>query len=163
MAEAKISHHIKAINLLRVPSEKYRASGASTLLNGTNGTREPSDGQWLGFQGEDFEAIVELRETQSLSEIGIRYLKHTGAWIFPPTQVEVSFSVDGKHFGNAVEYSTQPARKGEHPEVVSWKKEVSGQQARFVRFKAQNIGLCPQWHKGKGERAWLFIDELFIF
>ena len=34
--------------------------------------------------------------------------------------------------------------------------------ARYVKIKAQNINVCPEWHKGAGGKAWLFIDEIVI-
>ena len=34
--------------------------------------------------------------------------------------------------------------------------------ARFVRVKATSIGLCPPWHPGRGQSAWLFVDEIIV-
>jgi hypothetical protein len=33
-------------------------------------------------------------------------------------------------------------------------------KARFVKVKAINFGKLPDWHPGKGEPAWLFVDEI---
>ena len=35
-------------------------------------------------------------------------------------------------------------------------------EGRFVRLLAENLGICPDWHKGAGGKAWLFIDEITI-
>jgi hypothetical protein len=35
-------------------------------------------------------------------------------------------------------------------------------RARYVKVRATNMGICPAWHKGAGERAWLFVDEIII-
>jgi len=24
------------------------------------------------------------------------------------------------------------------------------------------VGVCPEWHKGAGGKAWLFVDEIFV-
>ena len=161
-AEARISFHIKALSLLTPPSEKYPAKGALTLLDGMNGTTDASAGHWLGYEGEDFEAVVELTAEQPISEVGIRYLSHTGSWIFPPARLEVSFSNDGKKFGNSIEQTLAPLQGPEAPEAITWTMPVNGQNARFVKFKAENIGNCPDWHMGKGGKAWLFVDEVVI-
>ena len=29
-------------------------------------------------------------------------------------------------------------------------------------MKAQNVKVCPKWHKGAGGKAWLFVDEIVI-
>jgi len=41
-------------------------------------------------------------------------------------------------------------------------EEYPGVNARYVRVKAVNMGKCPQWHKGAGNKAWLFADEISI-
>jgi hypothetical protein len=35
-------------------------------------------------------------------------------------------------------------------------------KARYVRVKAENIGVCPKWHSGAGNKAWLFVDEIMV-
>jgi hexosaminidase len=34
--------------------------------------------------------------------------------------------------------------------------------ARFVRVRARNVGICPSWHPGAGEKCWVFIDEIVV-
>ncbi|MCO6476796.1 MAG: chitobiase/beta-hexosaminidase C-terminal domain-containing protein, partial [Phaeodactylibacter sp.] len=161
-AQARISPHIKSVSLLTPPSEKYPAKGALTLLDGPNGTPGAQGSHWLGYEEGDFEAIVELKKERPVNEAGIRYLSNTGAWIFPPTRIEVSFSSNGKEFTNAIEQDFPPLPGPEEPEAVAWKTTVDGQKARFVKYRAVNTGQCPDWHMGKGEKAWLFVDEIFV-
>jgi hypothetical protein len=33
---------------------------------------------------------------------------------------------------------------------------------RFLRVVLKNISLCPGWHPGAGEKAWLFVDEIVV-
>ena len=33
---------------------------------------------------------------------------------------------------------------------------------RFIKIKAINYGLCPNWHLGAGGQTWLFADEIII-
>ncbi len=35
-------------------------------------------------------------------------------------------------------------------------------KARFIKIAAKNIGVCPKWHPGSGNKAWIFIDEITI-
>jgi len=34
--------------------------------------------------------------------------------------------------------------------------------ARYIRIHAHNRGVCPAWHPGAGEKAWIFLDELGV-
>jgi hypothetical protein len=35
-------------------------------------------------------------------------------------------------------------------------------KVRYLRVEAVNIGVCPDWHPGKGQKAWIFIDEIVV-
>ena len=35
-------------------------------------------------------------------------------------------------------------------------------EARYVRVRAKGLGVCPDWHKGAGSKAWLFVDEIIL-
>jgi purine nucleoside phosphorylase len=35
-------------------------------------------------------------------------------------------------------------------------------KARYVKVKAKNYGICPEWHLGAGGTTWLFADEFII-
>ena len=34
--------------------------------------------------------------------------------------------------------------------------------AQYIKIKAKNYGKLPDWHQGKGEDAFIFIDEIEI-
>jgi len=36
------------------------------------------------------------------------------------------------------------------------------QKARFIKVNAANFGVCPLWHRGAGDAAWLFVDEVVV-
>ena len=36
------------------------------------------------------------------------------------------------------------------------------QETQYVKVIAKNIGLCPEWHKGAGNKSWIFADEIII-
>ena len=33
---------------------------------------------------------------------------------------------------------------------------------RYIKIKSTNVGVCPDWHKGAGGDAWLFVDEIIV-
>ena len=41
------------------------------------------------------------------------------------------------------------------------RKEIM-RSARYIKVKAYNYGKLPEWHAGKGDDAFIFIDEIEI-
>ena len=40
--------------------------------------------------------------------------------------------------------------------------QIDPVKAHFVRIRAINLGVIPDWHPGAGYKAYIFVDEVFI-
>ena len=36
-------------------------------------------------------------------------------------------------------------------------------EAKHVKIKALNYGVCPDWHPAAGSKSWLFVDEVRLY
>ncbi len=150
-----------SIALTTPPSTQYRGGGASSLVNGELGSTDHQDGYWLGFEGTDLEAVIDLGEMKEVRRISFDCLRAQGSWIFLPAGVEVSVSADGEvweHWRRVpIELERNAPTEKRRIEV-----EIAPTRARYVRVKAENLGRCPSWHIGDGGKAWLFVDEIVV-
>ena len=142
-------------------SDKYAASGVTSLTDGVRGSTRFTDGRWLGFEGADFSATLDLGKKSSIHSVSASFLRVIPSWIFLPTGVEVSVSDDGQHFSKIAETTLPAATDSDANDTrtITLKAEAQG---RYVRIKAQNQGVCPPWHPGAGAKSWLFVDEVWV-
>jgi len=147
---------------VRYPSTKYTADGTRSLTDGLFGSIDHADGRWQGYEGVDFEAVVDLGNAGPVSRAGARFLQRTGSWIFFPSGVKFELSTDGKTYETAGSFDISPARANEEPSARLWECTFPPRPARYVRVIARNVGTCPAWHPGAGGKAWLFVDEIVI-
>ncbi|MFZ5517649.1 MAG: DUF4838 domain-containing protein [Candidatus Zhuqueibacterota bacterium] len=151
----------KPVTLNTRHSEKYPVGGGSALTNGLHG---PNDYHynWLGFEDEHLEAIIDLGQSHPIQRIQTTFLQQWYAWIWLPEFVEFSISEDGEHFDlvNQVK-NTIPDTQ---PEAFTqqFQTEVSGKSARYIKVFASSRLKCPGWHIGVGGKAWIFIDEIVV-
>jgi len=149
------------INLESEVSPKYTASGGWTLVDGKRGSLKFTDGNWLGFEGNDFEAVIDLGSVKPVNGVSVSFLQSHNSWVFLPLSVEVYTSADKKAYTPAgVKFGTIPS--GNEPDKQVTYSITTNQQARFIKVKAKNTGICPDWHKGRNGKAWLFVDEIEI-
>ena len=147
---------------------QYSGGGDGALVDGVLGSEEWRSGFWQGYQSQDFETVIDLKEVTKVRYLGARFLSDERAWIFLPTRVEWEYSLDGityKPF-NAFDYDKNMRREevGIFPLVMGDLKKSKGVKARFIRVKAKNFGKLPKGHPGydfNGE-AFIFIDEVLI-
>jgi len=153
----------KNINIKSEYSWQYSGVGDSTLINGTLGSLDYSDEEWLGFHAIDFEATIDLGKETDINKIDCGFLINQGSWIFSPELVQFSVSNNGEDFKVIGAFDADAESKNEKQEVKRFSWEVDGQKVRYVKVNARSIGTCPNWHPGAGEKAWLFVDEVVIY
>jgi alpha-L-fucosidase len=143
--------------------EKYPGSGAYTLVDGVTGSLNFNDGRWLGFHGSDLDVIIDLKKVVKIDSVSIDFLRDINSYVFLPKSVEYSVSVNRKDFTTITELKNNDYdsrnEKVVRKEFTIMPQNISG---RYIQIKAKNIGVCPQWHKGAGDKAWLFADEITV-
>ena len=144
-------------------NKQYDAGGDEGIIDGQHATINWRSGGWQGYQGQDFNCIIDLGKITSIQYVTSNYLQDTRSWIIYPKQVSYEISEDGinyKAFGvieNGVaadDYNLQ-MRTFLHNNLVK-------ANARYVKIKATNFGKLPDWHQGNGGDAFIFIDEIEV-
>jgi len=150
-----------AVSLSGPPSPSYPGNGPATLTDGKRGTLDFHDGRWLGFEGEGFEAVIDLGREVAVSSVACGFLQNQESWIFLPTEVRVALSRDGAAFREAGRTGRNAAPE---PAAAYRPEEIrfAPSPARFVKVSAKNVGTCPSWHAGSGGKCWIFIDEIVV-
>ncbi len=148
----------KKITLAKLPSEKYASNGPGSLVNGVSGSATKFGNEWLGFEGEDMDALIDLGEIIPIDEIKTRFFNGPGQWIYPPKSVSVFFSQDNKNFNEMPAFLVRPSDNS----VIDFSVPAASTKARYIKIKAENYGIIPASLQGGGHPAWLMVDELFI-
>jgi hypothetical protein len=147
------------------PNPKYAGSGSTNLIDNKGGTTNISSKTWLGFQTDTVEIVLNLNKKQSVKKVLLNLLQDYGSWIFLPEKIDVyAFDSKTKAFqliGNQV-FNQEKEVKGSFctPSVLEAKKGVKTDKIKIQLFLLKQI---PQWHAGKGNKGWLFIDEIKIY
>jgi len=152
----------KPVKLGSLPSEKYKGIENISLTDLMRGSVEISDNQWMGFEDTDFEAIIDLGEMTAVESAALGCLENQGKWVFLPGFVEVYVSDDGKNYTRAAGINIDNGKNNNEPSVKNIDIKFKPLKTRFIKIFAKNMGRCPDWHKGAGGKAWLFIDEVII-
>jgi hypothetical protein len=152
----------KPITLNTPASTKYHNGEASALTNGLKGW-EDYHFHWLGFEGNDLDAVVDLGKVISISRIQTDFLQDILSWVFMPEKMEFFTSEEGITFRKVGETFNKVPPEREGAIIAPFNIELDPAPARYVRVKATNLKTCPLWHKGSGGKAWIFIDEIKVF
>jgi predicted alpha-1,2-mannosidase len=158
----RILHDWK-IRVLSEYAPQYSAGGPDALIDGARGGPDFRTGAWQGYQGQDFEAVIDLGEVKSVTRLGAGFLQDVGSWIWLPTRVEFELSLDGVNFSKAAAVSARDVSdRDTRVSVRDLSSAFPRRDARFIRVRAFNYGAVPPWHPGAGGKAWIFVDEITV-
>lgn len=141
-------------------AKQYAASGPLSLVDGRRGSTVFTDGKWLGFEGQDFSAVLDMGQVTIIEKVGLSCLENTGSWIFPPVRLEAWISDDGEHFALGEEIKVTPPTSTDPTRIRTFEIPLH-LRGRYVRLVAVNQGVNPAWHAGAGGKSWLFLDEVW--
>ncbi|HEY0197761.1 MAG TPA: family 20 glycosylhydrolase [Rhodanobacter sp.] len=153
----------KPIRLAQPPKPPYDGFADRVLLDGVLGGNDPKDGTWVGWEGSDMDATVDLGKPTAIHSIDVRFMQQSESWILLPRRVRFSISADGRQWTQLKTETIAVDPDDIRPSVrmvhFAGSKPAS---ARYVRVEATSYGVLPVQHSGTGHQAWIFSDEILI-
>nr|WP_295876496.1 c-type cytochrome domain-containing protein [uncultured Chitinophaga sp.] len=158
---SKTTYTPDSIRLMNPPEGSYIANGSKSLTDGQKGGTDHNNGKWLGYTKNGLEAIVQFPQPVPLKAVTIAALRNTGAYIFLPHHIEIWGGSDPRHL-KLLKKVTPPADKKDDPvTTLDIDCDFPLTQVSCLKIMMTQATL-PPWHPGKGNRAWLFVDELLF-
>ena len=152
----------KKVSLLTNP-KKYAKEDPQVLTDGALGGNSFYS-NWLGFEGNDLDAIIDLDSIQVINNLSLNFLQVTNHIVFYPLQVQFEISRDSvswKSFPIILnELSLSP--KSKVNDIQTFSQVVNKEKARYIRVIGSNIEKAPLWHHGADLPSWIFADELIV-
>jgi predicted alpha-1,2-mannosidase len=155
----------RKIILNNIYNPSYSAGGAEGLMDGIFGKLNWRAGDWQGYQGQDIEVVMAFDQPTEIKTLAANFLEDQNSWIFYPKEVSFYVSEDSINW-TLVE--SIPTNKSDHDEKTSISKfstkiyNIKKQTYKYAKVVAKNFGPMPQWHEGRGNPTFVFIDEFEV-
>jgi predicted alpha-1,2-mannosidase len=151
----------KSIKIESLYANQYAAAGDKTLIDHLRGGGNYRTGNWQGYR-EDLIATINLGKEKKISTISLGCMQDIKSWIFFPKKVEYFSSINGNNFTYLGTINTSFSDTLEGSFIQDYTLRLKNTKAKYIKVKAKNYGICPDWHLGAGGKTWLFVDELII-
>lgn len=150
------------VKLLQPTHKSYTFNGGAALTDGLVGDKGFGTGRWLGFCGNDLEAVIDLKKLTDVSSVSFNTCVEKGSWIFDARNIKVSVSTDGVNFTSVAKHSLPALEKNSADNINTYELKFSQTKARYIKVYATSEHNIPDWHSGKGKPAFLFVDEISV-
>jgi len=155
-------HHDWTLSIKDPYSSQYTGGGDMALIDGQRGGPNFRTGSWQGYYGVGFEAVIDMGKIKNINKITASFLQDQRSWIFMPEKVEFSVSGDANDYRNVAIMTNDLADSIPEAVIKEFSKDRIKESGRYIRIRATNRGICPAWHVGAGEKAWIFVDEITV-
>ena len=152
----------KKVTLETIP-KKYANEDPQVLTDGALGGNSFYS-NWLGFEGNNMEAYVDLNEITEINSLSINFLQVTNHIVFFPKNVEFLQSDDKSNWTTlgTVENNLKLNPRSKVNDIQTFSIDVENIKTRYVKVVAKNLSKAPIWHHGADLPSWIFADELII-
>jgi hypothetical protein len=152
----------KDVTLLTVP-KKYANEDPKVLTDGALGGNSFYS-NWLGFEGNNLNAVVDLGELKEIKSLSMNFLQVTNHIVFFPVQVEFFYSDDNLKWKSLGKVSNKSdlSPKSKVNDIQTFSINAGELKARYIKVIADNMSKAPIWHHGADLPSWIFADELII-
>lgn len=152
---------MKPITLNEQPSKGYSFNGAPALADGIKGNSNYKTGRWLGFQGKDIDAVIDLKGATEISKIKFSTNVVKGDWIMDAGEIIVRVSDDGKTFREIAKEVLPEMKATDKDGIYPHEISFASVKANYVQVTIKKVSL-PSWHGGAGSPAFIFVDEIEV-
>ena len=152
---------MKPISLKEQPSKGYSFNGAPALADGIKGNSNYKTGRWLGFQGKDIDAVIDLKGATEISKIKFSTNVVKGDWIVDAGEIIVRVSDDGKTFREIAKEVLPEMKATDKDGIYPHEISFASVKANYVQVTIKKVSL-PSWHGGAGSPAFIFVDEIEV-
>lgn len=157
--------HIIATTFNRRPNTPYNVGTDTLLFDGMRGSIDDLTRGWLGFSGTPPTITVCLADTIVAESLRLRFAHNPATWAFAPESVSVMTSIDSANHTDTLTIAApfDPSlaeRQG--ATVVEFSIPLPSTPVGYLRIAPSAIPAIPQWHRAKGLKPWLLMDEIEI-
>lgn len=150
-----------SVRLAHSPNPQYSGKG-QMLFDGKLGGKNFKSGKWLGFKETALEGYAYFDQPILVSKVTFSTLIDIGSYIMPAQELQVW---GGNSLSDLVLLKkinpTQPGK------IISSSLEgfectFQPKQVKILKLVGKSVQKLPAWHPGKGDKGWLFVDEVFV-
>jgi uncharacterized membrane protein len=135
--------------------------GAKTLIDGVKGDYG-RDNRWLGFRRNKMEMLLHYAEPVMVSSVTLSTQIDIGAFVMPPVSVEVWGGSSEKNLILLSHITPQQPDSVKPQYMRGYDCNFKTVRIRYLKVVAVPVDKLPKWHPSKGQKGWVFTDEIFV-
>jgi len=147
---------------LKAPNVKYKDEEGKMLFDRQKGETNFQLGNWVAFRENRMECLLPFSTPVTLQSVTLSTLVDVNSYIMPPQQIEVWGGNDPQHLTLLGKMFPEQPNKLMPVFMKGFECKFTAATVKYIKLVATPVAKLPAWHPGKGDKGWIFVDELLL-
>lgn len=152
-----------SIKLVTMPDKKFAVKNNNALFDGELGPLSFSAGtNWTAYRETPLEALLFFKQPVTVGSLAFRSLIDIGSFIMSPSEIEIWGGSNTNSLSLLKKLKPIQPTKESTPHIENYSCSFQQKKVTVIKLIVKPLRSLPAWHPGKGDKGWVFIDEVFL-
>lgn len=147
---------------LTKPNSKYMDEKGKVLINHEKGEADFRFGGWVAYRENRMECLLEFANPEPVQSITLSSLIDIGSYIMPAQTIEIFGGNDPKNLNPIGRLQPEQPKKAKPSYSKGFECKLNTAPVKYLKLIVTPVAKLPAWHQGKGDKAWIFVDEVLV-
>lgn len=138
----------------------FPANGLKTLTDSVPGYMDYSY-NWLLWNGEPMDITFDFEQERRIDTIALNFLKDARHWIFPPKEIRISVSKNGKDFQDVFLNKLESIEEDYTLDKIPY-QVLLNDSVKVIRVYASPLVKLPEWRYHPKRKPLIACDEIWL-
>lgn len=144
------------------PNEKYKDDAGKLLIDHQKGESDFRSGNWVAFRENKMECILQFSNPVPVQSITLSSLVDVSSYIMPAQSIEVWGGNDTKNMKLLSRMVPEQPTKAMGNIMKGFECKFDKTEVKYIKIIGNPVAKLPAWHPGKGDKGWIFVDEILV-
>jgi hypothetical protein len=108
------------------------------------------------------ECLLQFSAPTPVQSVRLSTLVDIGGYIMPAQSIEVWGGENAKNMKLLARLVPEQPRKMKPSAMKGFECKFNTATVKYLKIIGNPVSKLPRWHPGKGEKAWIFADEILV-
>jgi hypothetical protein len=158
----KITYTPDTVIYLSSPDKQYNDEQGKLLINHEKGEADFRFGGWVAFRQNRMECLLGFANPVPVQHITLSSLVDIGSYIMPAQSIEIWGGDDPKNLKRIGQLTPEQPKAMKPYYTRGYECKVETGPVKCIKIVATPVAKLPSWHPGKGDKGWIFVDEILV-
>lgn len=143
-------------------NDQYKDADGKTLINRQKGEADFRFGNWVAFRENPMECVLQFASPTPVQSITLSTLVDIGSYVMPAQSIEIWGGMEGHKMKLLSRLVPEQPKNDKPSERKGFELKFEAETVKYIKVVVKPVSKLPAWHRGKGDKAWFFVDEVLV-